>query len=78
PRLAERRVTLHMTEAAKDKLAELGYDPAFGARPLKRAISKEVETPLAREILQGKVPDSSSLTVDYHDGRFTFGAGSLN
>ena len=77
-RLAERRVTLHMTETAKDRLAELGYDPAFGARPLKRAISKEVETPLAREILQGKVPDSSSLTVDYQGGRFTFGAGSLN
>ncbi|GGM05089.1 ATP-dependent chaperone ClpB [Deinococcus aerophilus] len=77
-RLAERRVTLHMSDAAKAKLAELGYDPAFGARPLKRAIAREIETPLAREILQGHVPDSSVLSVDYSDGRFQFDTGVLN
>ncbi|MHA0044349.1 ATP-dependent chaperone ClpB [Deinococcus sp. PEB2-63] len=76
-RLQERRVTLHLTDTAKDKLAELGYDPAYGARPLKRAISQYIETPLAREILQGKVPDGSVLNVDYDDG-FKFTAGSLN
>ncbi|WP_167757865.1 ATP-dependent chaperone ClpB [Deinococcus fonticola] len=77
-RLQERRVTLHLSDGAKDKLAELGYDPAYGARPLKRAISNYVETPLAREILQGKVPDGSVLNVDYSDGGFQFSAGSLN
>ncbi len=77
-RLAERRVTLHMSDAAKAKLAELGYDPAFGARPLRRVIAREIETPLAREILQGHVPDSSVLSVDYSDGRFQFDTGVLN
>ena len=77
-RLQERRVTLHLSDHAKDKLAELGYDPAYGARPLKRAISQYIETPLAREILQGKVPDGSVLNVDYSDGGFQFSAGSLN
>ncbi|GAA0519087.1 ATP-dependent chaperone ClpB [Deinococcus depolymerans] len=77
-RLAERRVSLHLTGAAKDRLAQIGYDPAFGARPLKRAISREIETPLAREILQGNVPDSSSLTVDYDGKNFTFQTGALN
>ena len=77
-RLAERRVSLHLTAAAKDRLAQIGYDPAFGARPLKRAISREIETPLAREILQGNVPDSSSLTVDYDGTNFTFQTGALN
>jgi ATP-dependent Clp protease ATP-binding subunit ClpB len=77
-RLAERRVALHVTEAAKDRLAQIGYDPAFGARPLKRAISREIETPLAREILSGRVPDGSSLTVDHGESGFVFGAGALN
>ncbi|GGL05847.1 ATP-dependent chaperone ClpB [Deinococcus radiotolerans] len=77
-RLAERRVSLHLTGAAKDRLAQIGYDPAFGARPLKRAISREIETPLAREILQGNVPDNSSLTVDYDGTNFQFQTGALN
>ena len=77
-RLAERRVTLHLSDAAKARLAQIGYDPAFGARPLKRAISREIETPLAREILQGHVPDSSTLNVDYDGSRFQFGTAVLN
>lgn len=77
-RLTERRVTLQLTEDAKRKLAELGYDPAFGARPLKRAISSEIETPLAREILGGNLPDGSNLEVDYQNGAFKFGVGVLN
>ncbi len=77
-RLAERRITLHLSDSAKDKLAELGYDPAYGARPLKRTISQYVETPLAREILSGKVSDGSVLNVDYGDGEFKFGTGALN
>ncbi|GGI71753.1 ATP-dependent chaperone ClpB [Deinococcus wulumuqiensis] len=77
-RLAERRITLHLSDAAKDKLAELGYDPAYGARPLRRTISQYIETPLAREILGGKVQDGSVLNVDYGDSGFTFGTSSLN
>ena len=77
-RLAERRITLHLTEDAKDKLAELGYDPAYGARPLRRTISQYIETPLAREILGGQIQDGSVLNVGYGDGGFTFNSGSLN
>ena len=77
-RLAERRVTLHLTDAAKDQLAAVGYDPAFGARPLRRAISREIETPLARRILAGEVPDNSVLNVDYKDGSFEFSSGIMN
>ncbi|EYB69804.1 ATPase AAA [Deinococcus phoenicis] len=77
-RLGERRVTLHLTDAAKDKLAQIGYDPAFGARPLKRAIAREIETPLAREILQGQVPEGSTLNVDYDGQKFRFETGVLN
>ncbi|WP_407539201.1 ATP-dependent chaperone ClpB [Deinococcus radiomollis] len=77
-RLAERRVSLHVSGAALDRLAEVGYDPAFGARPLRRTISREIETPLSKEILSGRVQDGSSLNVDYEDGRFTFQEGVLN
>ena len=71
-------MSLHLSSAAQDRLAEVGYDPAFGARPLRRAISKEIETPLSREILAGRVQEGSSLNVDYQDGRFLFEAGVLN
>ncbi len=77
-RLAERRVTLNLTEAARDHLARVGYDPSFGARPLKRAVQREVETPLARRILAGEVTDGTSLTVDAQDGRLVFGAALVN
>ncbi|TSA86073.1 ATP-dependent chaperone ClpB [Deinococcus detaillensis] len=77
-RLAERRVSLNLTSAALDKLAHDGYDPAFGARPLKRVIASQIETPLAKEILAGQVPDNSSLNIDYDGERFGFKVGSLN
>ena len=77
-RLTDRRVSLHLSPAALDRLAEVGYDPAFGARPLKRAISREIETPLSKEILSGRVQDGSSMNVDYDHGRFQFEAGVLN
>ncbi len=63
-RLAERRITLEVTEAAKAYLARLGYDPVFGARPLKRAIQREVETPVARLIVAGKLRDGGAVRVD--------------
>ncbi len=77
-RLTERRVALHLTDAAKAHLAEVGYDPSFGARPLKRAIAREIETPLAREILSGKVPDGASLTLDFVNGRLQFESALVN
>jgi ATP-dependent Clp protease ATP-binding subunit ClpB len=67
-RLAERHIELELSDAAKTHLVRVGYDPAFGARPLKRAIQKEIETPLSRLILQGEVRDRQRVTVDY-DGR---------
>ena len=77
-RLADRRVHLELTPEARDQLATLGYDPAYGARPLKRAIAREIETPLARKILSGDVHENTTLTVDYRDGRFTFGSRLAN
>jgi ATP-dependent Clp protease ATP-binding subunit ClpB len=64
-RLAERAITLELTDAAKTHLVRVGYDPAYGARPLKRAIQKEVENPLGRLILEGKVRDHQSVVGDF-------------
>ncbi len=77
-RLAERRVSLELTDAAKDHLAGVGYDPAYGARPLKRAIGRELETPLAKKILAGEVQDNSSLSIDFIDGHWNFGSRTVN
>ncbi|GAB5603776.1 ATP-dependent chaperone ClpB [Thermus sp. FJN-A] len=63
-RLAEKRIALELTEAAKDFLAERGYDPVFGARPLKRVIQRELETPLAQKILSGEVKEGEGVVVD--------------
>jgi ATP-dependent Clp protease ATP-binding subunit ClpB len=71
-RLDARGITLTITDAAKAKLAERGYDPAFGARPLKRLIVKEIENPLARRILAGEFGDGDALEIDTHEGAFTF------
>jgi ATP-dependent Clp protease ATP-binding subunit ClpB len=63
-RLTERRITLEVTPAAQAYLARVGYDPVFGARPLKRAIQREVETPVARLIVAGKLRDGGTVRVD--------------
>jgi ATP-dependent Clp protease ATP-binding subunit ClpB len=63
-RLAERRITLEVSDAARGYLARVGYDPVFGARPLKRAIQREVETPVARLIVAGKLRDGGTVRVD--------------
>jgi ATP-dependent Clp protease ATP-binding subunit ClpB len=62
-RLADRRIDLEFSQEAKMLLAERGYDPVYGARPLKRVIQKIVETPLAKKIMAGEVPDGSSVRV---------------
>jgi ATP-dependent Clp protease ATP-binding subunit ClpB len=60
-RLGDRRITLEVNEAARQHLAKIGYDPVFGARPLKRAIQREVETPVARLIVAGKLRDGGTV-----------------
>src|SRR5687767_1472861 len=70
-RLAERKITVELTEEARKSLAERGYDPVFGARPLKRAIQRMVENPLAVEVLAGKFKEGDHIIVDTKD-RETF------
>ena len=69
PRLDERHITLYLSEATKDLLANEGYDPQFGARPLKRVIQKEVENRIARGILDGTIRDGSAVELDTQDGK---------
>jgi len=66
-RLEERRLHLEVTDRARAKLAELGYDPAFGARPLRRVIQRQVEDPLALAVLEGRYPEGSTVVVDLDD-----------
>jgi ATP-dependent Clp protease ATP-binding subunit ClpB len=73
--VADRELKVALTDAAKDKLVELGYEPAFGARPLKRALLKRVQDPLAEEILQGAYPAASVVQVDVHGDDFVFSKG---
>lgn len=68
-RLAERRVTLDLSEAARNHLVQVGYDPLYGARPLKRTIQKELETPLGRQILAGEIKDGDQIAVEYDQAR---------
>jgi ATP-dependent Clp protease ATP-binding subunit ClpB len=63
-RLADRHITLRLTDAARSNLVETGYDPQYGARPLKRAIQKKIETPLGRLLLKGEVRDGQTVVVD--------------
>src|SRR5579872_4673814 len=69
PRLAERNITLYLSDAAKDLLAAAGYDPQFGARPLKRVIQKEVENRVALAILKGDIKDGDTVEMDARDGK---------
>jgi ATP-dependent Clp protease ATP-binding subunit ClpB len=67
-RLAERHISLDLTDKAREALVRSGYDPQYGARPLKRAIQKKVETPLGRKLIAGEVKDGQTVKVDA-DGR---------
>jgi ATP-dependent Clp protease ATP-binding subunit ClpB len=71
-RLAERDMTIHLSDAARDKLAEAGFDPVYGARPLKRAIQQQVENPLAQEILAGKFGPGDTIEVGVAEDRLDF------
>lgn len=71
-RLAERHITLELTEAAKDLVARAGYDPVYGARPLKRYIQREVETSLARKLIGGEISEHSRVVGDTDGERLFF------
>ncbi|MGI9232905.1 MAG: ATP-dependent chaperone ClpB [Woeseiaceae bacterium] len=71
-RLADRDIRIHLSVAARDKLAEAGFDPVYGARPLKRAIQQQVENPLAQEILQGKFNPGDVIEVGVTDDKLDF------
>jgi ATP-dependent Clp protease ATP-binding subunit ClpB len=67
-RLDERRITLALTPAALQQLGERGYDPVYGARPLKRLIQQDVETPIARLLVKGELRDGDTASVDVKNG----------
>jgi ATP-dependent Clp protease ATP-binding subunit ClpB len=71
-RLADRKMSLKLSESALDFLAEVGYDPVFGARPLKRAIQRELETQIAKAILRGEFNDGDTIFVDVENERLAF------
>jgi ATP-dependent Clp protease ATP-binding subunit ClpB len=70
--LADRKITLKLDDAAKDWLGKKGYDPAYGARPLKRVIQKYVQDPLAEMLLEGKVHDGETVKISAGKDGLTF------
>ena len=71
-RLAERHITLELTERARDYLAATGYDPSYGARPLKRLLQREIETTLGRKLLAGEITEHSRVVIDRDGTTLTF------
>ncbi|MGI9461093.1 MAG: ATP-dependent Clp protease ATP-binding subunit [Alphaproteobacteria bacterium] len=71
-KLAEQKLSLHYDEATVAHLADLGYDPAFGARPLRRVIQRDIQNPIANHILQNKFVDGDVIDVSYKNNRFLF------
>ncbi|MBW4622574.1 MAG: ATP-dependent chaperone ClpB [Cyanosarcina radialis HA8281-LM2] len=71
-RLSDRKISLKLSDAALDFLADVGYDPVFGARPLKRAIQRELETPIAKSILRAEFGDGDTIFVDVQNERLAF------
>ena len=71
-RLEERKITLGITDAAREFIAGEAYDPVYGARPLKRYMQQYVETPLARELVSGRILDGQTVQIDVRDGELVF------
>ena len=71
-RLAAQEMGLVVSDAALAEIAKVGFDPMYGARPLKRAIQQYIENPLARRVLEGRIGPRDVVPVDYRDGSFTF------
>jgi len=76
-RLADRHMDLELTEAAREHIAREGYDPVYGARPLKRFLQRQVETALSRKLLAGEIHDHSRVTVEWKNGALAFTARPL-
>ncbi|MCK4795118.1 MAG: AAA family ATPase, partial [Desulfobacteraceae bacterium] len=76
-RLVDRKITIELTEEAKVQLAKEGFDPVFGARPLRRTIQRQVENPLSKRILQGEFKEEDHVKVDVGPDGFTFTTDSL-
>lgn len=74
-RLEDRQITMALSEAALDYLADVGFDPVYGARPLKRTIQRELETTVARRILSGEIKDGDDITVDVVNERLKVKVG---
>jgi ATP-dependent Clp protease ATP-binding subunit ClpB len=70
--LSDRKIKVEVTLEAKRRLAEEGYDPVYGARPLKRVIQRQIQDPLALKLLEGKFQDGDRITVDVRDGQYVF------
>jgi ATP-dependent Clp protease ATP-binding subunit ClpB len=70
--LAEQKISLQLTESACDYIVEVGYDPVYGARPLKRAIQRELENPMATKILENAFAEGDEIRIDCEDNRLTF------
>jgi ATP-dependent Clp protease ATP-binding subunit ClpB len=73
--LKDRKIELDLTDAARRWLGRVGYDPVYGARPLKRAVQRYLQDPLAEKILQGEVPDGSTVKLDEGEGELTIAVG---
>ena len=71
-RLAERQITIELSERAKEYFVQTGYDPTYGARPLKRLLQKEIETHLGRKLIAGEVTEHSHVSVDYDGHTLSF------
>jgi ATP-dependent Clp protease ATP-binding subunit ClpB len=71
-RLADRHIELVLSDAAKEHLAREGYDPVYGARPLKRFLQRALETPLSRKLIAGEIADGSRITVEFRKGELVF------
>jgi ATP-dependent Clp protease ATP-binding subunit ClpB len=70
-RLSDRNISLELTDAAREHVVRVGYDPSYGARPLKRAIQREIENPLARKLISGEVREGEALLVGFQRGSLT-------
>jgi ATP-dependent Clp protease ATP-binding subunit ClpB len=76
-RLKDRRIELELSDGARQHLVSVGYDPAFGARPLKRAIQREIETPIARMLVAGEVRDGQKIRVTEREHSLKFEVESV-
>jgi ATP-dependent Clp protease ATP-binding subunit ClpB len=74
--LAQQDIVLSVSSSARDAIASQGYDPVFGARPLKRVIQNRIQNPLATELLKGTVAPGGAVRIDYTDGEFVFESGA--